>query len=283
MRRYAAVGAASGRWSGATLYAEAGGTLTPIGAGAGRRAVGGVLAAPLGSSRGLRFEAAATLMLALEDEEAALEPARVEAIALGANRLLVGGELLQFAAAEPLGYGLWSLKGLLRGRGGTEAEAMKGHRAGTPATLLDDRLLELPESLSLPEDGKIVAIGPGDETPVAAAVEQVGLSRRPWFPVHAVVRREPDGALALGWTRRARGGWAWLEEVEQPLVEQAERYEVGLGDPAAPSALWSTTAPALALDAVELGALAAAHAGEALWVRQRGSFALSHALFLTTL
>ena len=51
---------------------------------------------------------------------------------------------MQFAQCEPEGNGLWQLCGLLRGRGGTEIEALAGHEPGAPVTLLDDRLVPLP-------------------------------------------------------------------------------------------------------------------------------------------
>lgn len=79
---------------------------------------------------------------------------------------------------------------------------------------------------------------------------------------------------------RARGGWTWLDEVEQPLVEQVESYEVGLGPASAPLRLWRTAAPELLIAAAEREALAAAYPGAIFWVRQAGSYARSDALSL---
>jgi hypothetical protein len=90
----------------------------------------------------------------------------------------------------------------------------------------------------------------------------------------------PDGGLVLEWTRRARGAWAWRDAVEVPLVEEAERYEVGAGSPEAPIALWPTAAPALTLAA---GDLAPLPPGTLLWVRQIGIHARSPALPLLIL
>lgn len=171
----------------------------------------------------------------------------------------------------------------MRGRGGTEIEARSGHPDGTPATLLDERLVELnAETLALGTDG-FAAIGIGDEAPVIALMENSGASLRPLCPVHPHSHSDGAGGLVLGWTRRARGQWRWLDEVELPLVEQAESYEVGLGPVDAP--LWRRTldVPRLALAADEVDALRAAYSGEAFWVRQLGSVARSHALHLGTL
>ncbi|MBX7501095.1 phage tail protein [Qipengyuania sp. YG27] len=283
VQRYVALGAPTGRWSGAALYRSSGAALEPLAQGGPVRAVSGTLLDAVGPNPGLRLDPAATLRLALDDAESELEPATTTALALGANRLLVGSEVLQFAQAEPEGGGVWRLAGLLRGRGGTEREALAGHAPGTPATLLDERLLALPSDLSLAQGDRLAAIGLAEDEPVTAILEDAGRSRRLPFPVHPRSAIDAQGALTLGWTRRARGGWAWLDEVDQPLVEQVEAYEVGLGAPDTPAALWTVSAPCLVLSAAEVANLSALHPGEPLWVRQKGSFAKSAPLYLATL
>ena len=221
------------------------------------------------------------MQVALEDHEAELEPATPHAIARGANRLLVGSEIVQFAQAQPVGEGVWELTGLLRGRGGNEIEALAGHVPGTLVTLLDDRLVELPATLAISEGSELAAIGSADPDPVVAPLENGGRTRRPLFPVQPRVHATPGGGLILTWTRRARGGWSWLDEVEQPLVEQAEAYEVGLGDPDKPHRVWATPAPHVQLASAGIAALSSLYPGQSLWVRQKGSFALSAPLHLT--
>ena len=205
---------------------------------------------------------------------------RSVALAHGANRLLVGSEIVQFAQARPLDEMRWQLTGLLRGRGGTEAAALAGHAAGTQAVLLDDRLVPLPPGdLALVGDGTLAAIGAGDAEAAVAHIEQEGRSRQPPVTVHPR-HAEASGGLELSWTRRARGGWTWLDAVEQPLVEQVESYEVGLGPVAAPLRLWRTAVPQLLIAAAEREVLAAAYPGVVFWVRQAGSYARSDALSL---
>ncbi|WP_370033664.1 GTA baseplate fiber-binding domain-containing protein [Qipengyuania mesophila] len=283
VQRYVALGAPTGRWSGAALYRSTGAALEPLAQGGPVRAVSGTLLDAVGPNPGLRLDPAATLRLALDDAESELEPATTTALALGANRLLVGSEVLQFAQAEPEGGGVLRLAGLLRGRGGTEREALAGHAPGTAVTLLDERLLALPSDLALAQGDRLAAIGLAEDEPVTAILEDAGRSRRPPFPVHPRSAIDAQGALTLGWTRRARGGWAWLDEVDQPLVEQVEAYEVGLGAPDTPAALWTVSAPCLVLSAAEVTNLSALHPGEPLWVRQKGSFAKSAPLYLATL
>lgn len=193
------------------------------------------------------------------------------------NRLLVGQEVVQFMHAAPLGAGRWQLQGLLRGRGGTEDEARAGHALGARAVLIDDRLQLLDGTAFDPATERLAAIGLADAEPVFAEVQAPGRSRRPLTPVHPLARPEPGGGLALAWTRRARGTWAWRDGVETPLVEEAERYQIGAGTVDAPSFAWTTDTPALVLSAQELALLAP---GTPLWVRQIGSHARSPALHL---
>lgn len=277
---FAAISAPAGRWPGATLYLDRAGALVPSGSVAKARAAGGALEQALAPSDALLLEPRAEATVVLADETAALAGASAEALAGGANRLLVGAEVMQFARADALGAGRWRLSGLLRGRGGTEAEAAAGHPPGTAVTLLDDRLLAVPPAMlagsSAPD---FAAIGLADAQPVFAATENAGAGRKPPSPVHPRSAVTADGSVALGWTRRARGGWTWLDEVEQPLVEQNECYTVGIGPADAPAASWLVSEPALTLPP----GVAAAHSGAPVWVRQRGSYAVSDPLFLTTL
>ena len=276
-RVHCAVGAPDGRWPGAALYADAGGGLVPIAASGSRRAIGGVLAASLGRSPALLFEPAAAIEIECDWGEAELVTIDNTALAAGGNRLLVGSEIVQFMVATSLGAGRWRLSGLLRGRGGTEAEALTGHAAGTPIALLDDRLVLLDPTGFDPATDRIAAIGAGDAEPVYAAVRDPGRSRAPLSPVHPVVHALPDGALALEWTRRARGQWVWLDGVETALVEEAEAYEIGAGPLSAPLRTWTSASPAFSIVSADLSDLAP---GTQIWVRQIGSIAHSPAVTL---
>ena len=276
-RVHIAVGAGAGRWAGAALFVERGGALVPLGTAGPLRAVTAVLEEPLGFSPAVMFEPGAGIALRCDDPAAAFHSVDAAALAAGANRLLVGEEIVQFMTAASQGAGLWRLSGLLRGRGATEAEAAEGHAAGTRAVLLDDRLTVLDGATLDAAHERIAAIGNGETEPVFATVATPGRSRRPLAPVHSVATAQPDGGLVLEWTRRARGAWAWQDGVEVPLVEEIERYEVFAGALDDPAASWTVGSPMLALGPAALAPLAP---GTALWVRQIGSHAASRAVLL---
>ncbi len=281
---FAAASSASRGWTGAALYAVRGEDLVPVGASGPRRSVIGQTVTELPRSSAMLFDRAATVDVALVSADFALGSATAAAIATGANRAMIGGEVVQFAEAVSLGGTSWRLRGLLRGRGGTEHLAQNGRAAGAPFVLLDGGPLAIdPATLTASEATSLAAIGLADEEPAIAAIAEPGLTLRPLAPVHPRVHANATGGLTLRWTRRARGAWTWPDAIETPLAEQAEAYLAGVGDTEQPALRWELAGPELELSSAMLTQLSAAHAGEALWVRQVGSFALSPPLLLLTL
>lgn len=276
----AAASSTSAGWTGAALYAVRGGGLEFLGHSGTRRSVIGTLAVPLTPSPAMLFEPDAAIEIDLVSADFSLAGTDLDGIAEGANRALVGDEILQFGEAAPLGDGRWRLTGLLRGRGGTEAAALAGHAAGTSFVLLDARPVRI-DAARLGSATGLAAIGLADTAPVTAQIANPGATRRPLTPVHPRIEANEAGDAVLRWTRRARGAWTWLEGVEVPLNEQAEAYLVGIGLPDAPVASWHLAETELRFPASEWNALAATHAGRPLWVRQIGSHALSDPLLLT--
>ena len=280
----AAVSSPAANWSGAALFVDHGdGALYPLGPSGRTRGTMGQALTALPPANPLLVDRSSSVTVTLVDPTMTLPTATGRQLALGANRALLGGELIQFARATPLGGGVWRLDDLLRGRGGTE-NAVAGHAAGEPFVLLDDTLLPLdPAKIGNAPGATVVALGRGDEDPVETAIALHGITLRPLAPVHPRLRALPDGSLEASWTRRARGAWLWRDGVDVPMVEQAERYQVTFGPPQAPHAVWMVEEPRLAIPAPLLESLAAALPGGALAVRQQGSHALSEPLHLLSL
>lgn len=282
--RYAAATSQNSGWSGALLYAEQGNSLVQIGATGTRRAAIGELTDALAPSPAVIFEAGALLQLQLTAQDQDLQDADLTRIASGANRLLVGGEILQFSRAEPQGQGRWFLRGLLRGRAGTEDAALTGHGVGTQVVLLDDTITVLdPMQVASDPTSRIAAIGRADDTAVYATLVNFGLSRRPAMPVHARLRVIGGEDWEFTWVRRARGQWRWEEALSLPLVEEFESYRLGAGPLEAPFATWSSEEARFILTAAERAALLSQHGAAELWVQQVGNYGRSPALKLATL
>jgi hypothetical protein len=190
----------------------------------------------------------------------------------------VGAEIVQFASAEPLGGGIYAISGLLRGRGGTE-HLTGSHLASERFVLLDGGSAAI-DPAQLADAGAIAAVGFADPEPVTRALVNAGLSTRPLCPVHPRLAIAAGDALSWRWTRRARGAWGWRDEVDVPLNEQLESYEVGFGRPDAIIARWDVAVPSFTVAADALAGLLGDDPGGAFFVRQRGDHALSLPLLL---
>lgn len=281
---FAAASAANNAWRGAALFSVQGTTLVDLGTTGAQRAVMGTLGAPLMPSMGLVLEPSATAMIDLVADDLDLADTDLTGIAAGANRILIGGEMVQFLHAEPFGKGQWRLTGLLRGRGGTEPEASRGHAAQTPVVLIDDSLVPLDPAMVPPlSSSRIAAIGTRDTDSVIAPLANAGLSRRPPCPVHPRETVEANQSSLYRWTRRARGQWRWEDGIEVPLVEEREAYLVGYGSTDRPYAIWERDAPWMRLTQTDRSALLVANGPAPLWVKQLGTFGHSPPLLLASL
>ncbi len=281
---YAAASAESQAWQGAAMYSDSSVGLSRIGSIGPSRSKIGSLLEPLAVSSGMMLEEGAEAVVELVAEDLELPNTTIEGLANGDNRVLVGGEVLQYLTAEAIGPAIWRLKGLLRRRGATEDQALLGHNPGTSVVLLDNSLLNLSASaVSVFPTTAWAAIGIGDNQPSVAALSNEGLSIRPAAVVHPCVIRSTTGDLAFTWTRRARGQWLWSDSLEVPLVEQNEAYLIGYGDEADPHAHWQTAEPQFELDIAAQGELVAMFGEGPLWVKQIGTYSNSAATFLTSL
>jgi len=194
-----------------------------------------------------------------------------DALVNGSNLAAIGGELIQFGEAVPVGPARFRLSRLLRGRTGTEWAA-GGHSIGEAFVLIEAdavRPLELPDWAV---GSQISARIPGGATE-AATITATAESLRPPSPVNLAASFNGDGDLALSWVRRSRRGWAWLDEIDAPLGESREQYRVTLNGPLGSIDLTCAT-PGLTIIAGDLASLGSGTAS--IDVRQIGDFAASH-------
>lgn len=266
-----AASALTAGWTGAALFARhPDGTLDALGSTGRRRAIAGMALGVLPPASPLLFDAASFVDVELASAEFVLDAVTWAQLMQGANKAVLGEEIVQFAFAESLGSRVWRLSGFLRGRGGTEF-ATVGHDAGEPFALLDDNLVVIDAGIvGESASNDIVAIGRGDADPVIGQIGNAGLTMRPLAPVHGRVVLQPDGGLSLYWVRRSRGAWSWLDEVDAPLNEATELWEVGFGGGQSPLFVWQTPAAALDLTSARVSELRASAVEHVFVIRQVG-------------
>lgn len=275
----AAAGSNDG-WRGADIWIQPAAGAEPVAIGTARPASAlGALDTELPAAGTLLYDLQNSVRVTLVNPSMVLESVDDRALLDGANRAMVGSELLQFGTAEPLGDGVWRLSRLLRGRYGSGAAA---HTAGTAFALLDDpALLMVPDELARIAEGGAATLqwAPRSGTGISAiAVPAVGQALSPLAPVHPRLRPDGAGGIEIGWTRRSRVDPGWRDHVDIGLGESREAWRVEPVSEGADAGPWETASPSLAIDAATLADFPP---GAVLSVRQIGDFALSPSLFVT--
>jgi hypothetical protein len=270
-------------WRGADCWVVPVGGVAPIAVGTVRPAAAlGVLSESLAAGSASLFDDTAAIIVTLINADMLLESIDDAMLLGGANRAMVGDELLQFGVAEQVGPDRWRLSHLLRGRSGTARDA--GHAAGARFVLLDDAaLLALSDDLArmVEHGGAILQWAPRNGVDLNhLAIPGAAMALRPLAPVHG--RAWPDGAggLTIGWVRRSRLDVGWRDHVDQPLGESREAYRVALDPPVAGLGPWDCAGPTLSLEAA---AVAALPPGTTAQIRQVGDFASSPPLSIPLL
>jgi hypothetical protein len=165
----------------------------------------------------------------------------------GANALVIEAaagvwEIVQVGQAELIAPGRYRLTRLLRGQRGTEHAMGNPAPAGARVVVLDATLASLPiaeADLGLPWNWRVgpAARAVTDDSYAALSFTPTGRGLVPFAPVHVeqpwrIARSQGD--LTIRWTRRSRAvvADAW-EQVEVPLAEDLESYDVQILDGAA--------------------------------------------------
>ena len=227
-----------------------------------RAAITGVATSLLAAGPALLIDRVNSVDVMLSHPAALLYHADGDALAMGANTMLIGGELIQFGRADALGGGGYRLSEVVRGLRGSEW-AMTGHASGEACVLIE------PASLArIPMDPGMIgaevvarAFGVTDDEadPPTHAIIAGGDSLRPMSPCHLEVSVDA-AAYTVRWVARRSVlvGWpASGDETGAPTFEV--RVTRGNG------VLVQTTAvPSLVLPVAELAALGAGPIGFAV-------------------
>lgn len=262
-----AASVASAGWRSRLIDISVGG-ITMTAQTSGSKSVLGHALTALGSAEPELIDVFSSVDVELVDEDQWLTGCDDDALGAGINLAVVGRELIQFAAAEPLSDGRFRLSRLLRGRFGTEW-AISLHSAGEVFCLLQSEVLQL---VTMPGSAIGSSVVADDHRGSMASVPLSGESVRPWTPIDLAVAGAIDGTVSVSWTRRSRSPSSWLDEVDVPLGEAREQYRVTvLGSGGA--AEFMTSDPALTIAATELIGIGSGSAQ--IEVRQLGDWAAS--------
>lgn len=141
------------------------------------------------------------------------------------------GELMQFRIATDNGDDTWTLTGLLRGRRGTDV-FMDEHVPGEPFVLITPTTLykytDVLSNIGRTFEYASVTLNTGDNRAPKQTWTQSGGLITPLSPVALKATRQANGDLLLEWVRRARLNAEWLDNVDVPLDEPTEEYDVEL-------------------------------------------------------
>ncbi len=171
---------------------------------------------------------ASVMIVELARDDMLVADADDYALQLGGNLAWIGGELIQFGRADPLGGARWRLSRLWRGRRGTEM-AIGEAVTGDPFILIEPATLGQRDLASGSSGAiSISALAVSDAEPVVAVAELNGSSIVPPSPVHLAYTEQPDGGAMLRWVRRSRVGWRWIDGADAPLGEEAEQYRLSI-------------------------------------------------------
>ena len=147
----------------------------------------------------------------------------------GANACVLGSEIIYFRDAIQTGELRYTLRGLLRGRRGSEYAAGT-HVASERFVLYDAnswvRYVPDASTIGLPVIYRGGTAGYPAEASQTRSMTNQGSGLKPYAPVHLGGGRNAAGDITLNWTRRTRIGGDWANSQDVPLGESSEKYEV---------------------------------------------------------
>jgi len=147
----------------------------------------------------------------------------------GTNAALLGDEIIQFQNANLNADGTVTLSNLLRGRKGSEA-AISTHVIGERFILLQPSTVRF-MPLMLSDRGRnfyFRAASAGQDVHDVADIIFVPQMNnlKPLAPEHVAATRNGSADIVMTWKRRARSNSEWVDNVDVPLDEATENYDV---------------------------------------------------------
>jgi hypothetical protein len=149
----------------------------------------------------------------------------------GANACVIGDEILCFRDATLNTNGTYTLRGLLRGRRGSEY-AMGSHVSGERFVLVDltkmVRVAQNTSDIGIAKKYMAISSGMSMSSGIAKDFTNLGTGLKPYSPVQLGGGRNTAGDVILTWVRRNRISSEWRDGVDVPNSEASESYEVDI-------------------------------------------------------
>ncbi|MDQ3078401.1 MAG: hypothetical protein M3R03_00165, partial [Pseudomonadota bacterium] len=176
-----------------------------------RASITGVATSVLGAGTSAFIDGTNSVDVMLSNPQALLYHADGDALAMGANAMLIGKEVIQFGRAIALGGSAYRLSELVRGRLGSEY-AIPGHSSGEAIVLLDPARLVwigLDRAMMGAEvTARAYGVADDEADPPLHSLVAAGESLRPLSPCHLEV--SSDGAsYTVRWMARRRALLGW--------------------------------------------------------------------------
>jgi hypothetical protein len=228
---YAAATSSAKSWSGATMYQsiDNGASYQVVTTFTSRATMGRALNAMGDYQGGNTVDELSTVTVSLPF--GTLVSVTYANLLEGAQAALIGDEIVYFRDAVLNANGLYTLRGFLRGRRGTEG-AMSTHAIGdrfvllTPSTV--KRISQVTADIGKTRLYKMVTSGASLSSAMPQSFKNEGAGLKPYAPVHVGGGRDASGNLTISWVRRTRISGEWRDGLEVPLGEDSESYEVDI-------------------------------------------------------
>lgn len=226
---YAAVCGLTDSWPGATLFQsiDEGASYAALDTFANEATIGTV-SGVLGNFAGGNIpDELNSLSVVLSNGE--LASVSYAAFIGGAQAAVVGSEIIYFRDATLTAPGSYTLRGLMRGRRGSEP-AMATHAANERFVLVNagtlKRIADSTASIGLARLYKAVSSGLTLAGTAPKSFTNQGAGLKPYAPVQLGGGRDASGNVTLQWVRRSRVSGEWRDGVDVPVGEDNEAYVV---------------------------------------------------------
>jgi hypothetical protein len=213
-----------------------------------RPATAGICLDTLAASSGPGWDLTNTVTVMVYD--GTLETSTEAKVLDGANRCMIGGELIGFKTATLVttfptiqgGY-KYELSDLLRGLNSTDDE-IDGHAASEQFVFLNDGGLVFHKlnDRAFEQTRYYKAVGYGwDEDDITGTSKTLALnSNRPWSPCEIAADRDGSNHVTFTYTRRSRAITTIFGTSDVPELEPHEKYEVDVWDDVSHTTLMRT-------------------------------------------